>query len=287
MKLIESCKYKLARYLERNPLVNIFLYNNIIYFPFLLPHEKDFHGIKLLLKSNKSNLFLDVGANNGISSLGFRRLGYENPIYMFEPNIFIYKKFLKKFKVRNNFKVFNFGLGEKNEIKNIFFPFYKKVCLHYFGSSEKKYIIDSIKLTSPNYLHKIKIEKTQMALRKYDTLNIKKKIDFIKIDVEGHDLHVLKGMKKSIKKFNPIILVEYNTENFKEIYKFLNSYNAYIFKFDNKKFKKLKKIDFLKNNKSLARSHKKNLLSSRNVFFIPKNNLKKFNIKNLNDNYFS
>ena len=94
-------------------------------------------------------------------------------------------------------------------------------------------------------------------------------------------------MKKSIKKFNPIILVEYNTENFKEIYKFLNSYNAYIFKFDNKKFKKLKKIDFLKNNKSLARSHKKNLLSSRNVFFIPKNNLKKFNIKNLNDNYFS
>ena len=27
-------------------------------------------------------------------------------------------------------------------------------------------------------------------------------------------------MKKSIKKFNPIILVEYNTENFKEIYKF-------------------------------------------------------------------
>ena len=57
MKLIESYKYKLARYLERNPLVNIFLYNNIIYFPFLLPHEKDFHGIKLLLKSNKSNLF--------------------------------------------------------------------------------------------------------------------------------------------------------------------------------------------------------------------------------------
>lgn len=269
--LIEICKYKIARLLERNPLINVSLYNHIIHFPFLLPHEKDFHGIKLLVKSNKSNLFLDVGANNGISSLGFRRLGYENPIYMFEPNNFIYKKFLQKFKSKSHFKVFNYGLGAKNELKDIFYPFYGKVCLHYFGSSNKKYIKDSIKLTSPNYLDKIKITKSKMKLKKYDTLNFKKKIDFIKIDVEGHDLFVLKGMKKSIDKFSPIILVEFNTENFNEIYKFLKNYKAFIFKFDEKKFKMLKKKDFFNKTQNLARSHKKNLLSSRNVFFIPNN----------------
>ncbi len=269
--LIEICKYKIARLLERNPLINIFLYNNIIHFPFLLPHEKDFHGIKLLVKSNKSNLFLDVGANNGISSLGFRRLGYENPIYMFEPNKYIYKKFLTKFKLKDNFKVFNYGLGIDNEIKDIFYPFYRNICLHYFGSSNKDYIKDSIKLTSPNYINKIKIIKSKMTLKQYDQLNFKKKIDFVKIDVEGHDLFVLEGMKKSIKKFSPIILVEFNTENFKDIFKFLNSYQAFIFKFDEKKFKRLKMKDFLGRSKILARSHKKNLLSSRNVFFIPNN----------------
>ncbi len=269
--LIEICKYKIARLLERNPLINIFLYNNIIHFPFFLPHEKDFHGIKLLVKSNKSNLFLDVGANNGISSLGFRQLGYENPIYMFEPNTFIYKKFLTKFRLRNNFKIFNYGLGVDNEIKDIFYPFYGNICLHYFGSSNKKYIKDSIKLTSPNYINKIKIVKSKMTLKKYDKLNFKKKIDFVKIDVEGHDLFVLEGMKNSIKKFSPIILVEFNIENFKEIYKFLNSYKAFIFKFDEKKFKRLRIKDFLGKSKILARSHKKNLLSSRNVFFIPNN----------------
>ena len=277
--LLEICKYKIARLLERNPLINIFFYNNIIHFPFLLPHEKDFHGIKLLLKSNKSNLFLDVGANNGISSLGFRKLGYENPIYMFEPNKFIFKKFLSKFKSRNNFKVFNYGLGRNNEIKDIFYPFFGNVCLHYFGSSKKKYISDSIKLTSPNYIDKIKITKSKMKLKKYDKLKFKKKIDFIKIDVEGHDLFVLKGMKKSIKKFSPIILVEFNKENFIQIYKFLNSYKAYIFKFDEKKFKRLKINKFLASSRILARSHKKNLLSSRNVFFIPNNYP---NIKNIN-----
>ena len=71
-----------------------------------------------------------------------------------------------------------------------------------------------------------------MKLKKYDKLNFKK-IDFIKIDVEGHDLFVLKGMKRVLKNF-PIILVEFNKENFIQIYKFLNSYKAYIFKFDEK-----------------------------------------------------
>ena len=279
--LIEICKYKIARLLERNPLINIFFYNYIIHFPFLLPHEKDFHGIKLLLKSNKSNLFLDVGANNGISSLGFRRLGYENPIYMFEPNKFIFKKFLIKFKSKNNFKVFNYGLGSNNEIKDIFYPFYGNVCLHYFGSSNKKYIKDSIKLTSPNYTDKIKITKSKMKLIKYDSLKFKRKIDFIKIDVEGHDLFVLKGMKKSIKKFSPIILVEFNKENFFEIYKFLDSYKAYIFKFDEKIFKRLKIKTLSRSSKILARSHKENLLSSRNVFFIPNNHPNFINIKKI------
>ena len=45
---------------------------------------------QIIAKSNKSNLFLDVGANNGISSLGFRRLGYENQfICLSQTNLFL------------------------------------------------------------------------------------------------------------------------------------------------------------------------------------------------------
>ena len=120
-----------------------------------------------------------------------------------------------------------------------------------------------------------------MKLIKYDSLKFKRKIDFIKIDVEGHDLFVLKGMKKSIKKFSPIILVEFNKENFFEIYKFLDSYKAYIFKFDEKIFKRLKIKTLSRSSKILARSHKENLLSSRNVFFIPNNHPNFINIKKI------
>lgn len=269
--ILSLLKYRLARILEQNPKLNIFFYNKVIHFPFFLPHEKDYHGIKLLVKSSKSSIFLDIGSNNGISSLGFRKLGFINQIYMFEPNKFINKKFLLKFKQKKNYKVFNFGLSNLNCSKSIYYPFIGNYCLHYFGSFDKNYITNSIKLTSPKYAKKIIIKKSKLRLKKFDSLNIKKKIDFIKIDVEGHDYFVLQGMKRAIKKNLPIILVEFNKENFKKIYNFLSYYNAYIFLFSHKKFIK---IDLKKNNEyptQLARSKKNDLLSIRNVFFVPKN----------------
>ena len=56
-----------------------------------------------------------------------------------------------------------------------------------------------------------------------------KKIDFIKIDVEGHEYNVLQGAIKTINKFRPIIIFEFN-----EITKALSKYSykdyAYLIK---------------------------------------------------------
>ena len=43
---------------------------------------------------------------------------------------------------------------------------------------------------------------------KLDNFKINKKISFIKIDCEGHELEVLKGSIKTIKKNKPILLVQ-------------------------------------------------------------------------------
>ena len=65
---------------------------------------------------------------------------------------------------------------------------------------------------------------------------------FIKIDVEGFDHKVIKGMLKSIKKFRPIILVEMNKENFNEIYEMLKKYYVpYQFIFESNSFKRISK----------------------------------------------
>ena len=114
------------------------------------------------------------------------------------------------------------------------------------------------------------IKSTIFDIKKFDELNIKENICFLKIDVEGFDEYVLYGMKNFLKKNSPIILVEYNECNFSKIYEFLkNKYSCYFYNFDKNKLEKLKRLDVLKLIKGeiLENRYKKN---SVNIFFINK-----------------
>ena len=114
-KSFELIKYKLIRYIESNYKINLLIYNNIHLFKFLLPHEKDYYGMRLVCKNNPKDIILDIGASLGISSLGFIKLGFENKIYAFEPNYILYKKYLtKNLKKYKNIKVKNIALGSTN-----------------------------------------------------------------------------------------------------------------------------------------------------------------------------
>ncbi len=50
------------------------------------------------------------------------------------------------------------------------------------------------------------------------------RVDFIIIDVEGYELHVLRGAKKTIRKYKPLMLIEVFSENRDFVYKFLEEY---------------------------------------------------------------
>ena len=68
--LFNILKYKIVRIIEKRPRLNILIYNNVRYFKFLLPHEKDYLGMKKICENKKSKDILDIGGNIGISSLG-------------------------------------------------------------------------------------------------------------------------------------------------------------------------------------------------------------------------
>jgi len=51
-----------------------------------------------------------------------------------------------------------------------------------------------------------------------------KKLDLIKIDAEGHEVPILKGAKKLIKKFKPLILTEFDVNNKQKIIDLLPEY---------------------------------------------------------------
>ena len=260
-------KYKTARWIERYPLLTILIYNKTKYLKFLLPHEKDYYGILKLANNSKKYSLIDVGANIGISSIGFRKLGFINPIYLFEPNFFIFHKYLKKLKKNNNnFFLKNLALSNKKEIKKLYLAYYRGKNIHFLSSFSKNYIINSIKITYKNLENNMNIVSKKVKCEKFDNLKIKTPPTFIKLDTEGHDYDVLIGMKNTIKKYKPIFLIEYNKNIFLKICNFLKSYKPYLYDYRQKKFLKINSIT----RKNIGRTSIKNLLTTRNIFFIPR-----------------
>ena len=97
--MLFNLKYRIVKLIEAIPLLQIFIYNNLEKFNFLFPHDKDYNGIKLLFHKNEKRDFLDIGANIGLSTIGFREMGFKsNNIHLFEPDNFLIKEYLNKIK---------------------------------------------------------------------------------------------------------------------------------------------------------------------------------------------
>ena len=63
--------------------------------PFLLPHDQSYYALRHFIKAAPNGLFLDVGANDGISALSFRKFDKRYSILSLEPNI-MHEPALKK-----------------------------------------------------------------------------------------------------------------------------------------------------------------------------------------------
>ena len=267
--MIVYLKHQLVKVIEKIPLLQIFIYNNLEIFDFLLPHDKDYYALKLLFSVNERRSFLDIGGNIGLSSIGFRKLGYKNTIHIFEPDTKLVSRNLLKIKKKyKNIKIHSVGLSNKNSFQNLYQAYYKNIYFHFNNSFDQKYIKQKLYENYGDKSKKFLIKSKKLSLKKFDNMKINDRVCFIKIDVEGLDHKVLYGMKNCIKKFLPVILVEYNYSNFSKIQNFLKKkYDCYFYDFQNNKLKKLSVhlIQKLKNGKILENIFKKN---SVNLFFI-------------------
>lgn len=265
-------KHQLIKKIEKIPLLQIFIYNHLKFLNFLLPHDKDYYALKLLFQTNEERSFLDVGGNIGLSTLGFIKLGFnKNKIHLFEPDSSLIKKYLNNIKEKYpKIKIYPFGLSYKSYSKNLYKAYYKNYFFHFNNSFSKNYIKKKLFDNYGKDSNKFTIRSKTLKLKKFDQLNIKEEICFIKIDVEGLDHEVIFGMKRCIQKFLPTILVEYNYSNFSKIYNFLKQkYDCYFYDFKKNKLNKLTKLSInkLKKGKILESVFKKN---SVNIFFIKK-----------------
>ena len=275
--MLQSLKYSIVKFLEKNPYLQMFIYNNLFFFKFLLPQDKDYLGIKILFNKNEKRTFVDIGGNIGLSTASFREMGFKkNQILIFEPDKFLFEKYLIKIlNYYGNIKIFNFGLSNKNESKILYQANYNNLSIHLNNSFSKKYILKKIKNNYPKKYCYFRYDKKKYKLKKFDDIKYKKKICFIKIDVEGFDHLVIMGMKNFLKKNNPVFLIEFNQSNFSIIWNLLKKkYNCFLYSIDENSFKLFSKLNI----KKLINGHifdKKYDKNSINLFLIPK----KFKLK--------
>ena len=119
---IFNLRYRLIKFIEDIPLLQILIYNNLSKFKFLFPHDKDYLGLKLLFGKDEKRDFIDVGGNIGLSFIGFRELGFKNNcIHIFEPDKYLIDNYIKKLKnYYTNVKIYDFGLSFRDQKKMLF-----------------------------------------------------------------------------------------------------------------------------------------------------------------------
>lgn len=202
--------------------------------------EEDANGVGYL-NFNKNVNIIDVGASDGISAKFFSRKLKVNKIICFEPN----KSYAKKLRKLNidNLIVNEYGIGQFNKYHKIFFPRYKLLSknldlvtyTYYNKQSLKKRINLDFK-----FKKNISIIESKLYLKKIR--KIKTKIDLIKIDVNGHESSVVKGLSNIIRRDKPALIIE-TGDDIKVIDRYLKKYGfkKYLFLKDYNKFVEIKK----------------------------------------------
>ena len=176
------------------------------------------------MKKKKFDYLVDVGANSGIYSLIIGKKYKNIRVISFEPVLLSTNKFIKNLKLNSNLKnikIFNFGLSDKNSSLLM-------------KSQKKKNYIQTGGFGVVKKNENLKNLHTQKAIFKIgdEILKLKKKKIVLKIDTEGHEEFVIKGLNKLLSNNQILLQIEIFDKNFSKIDNILNK----------KKFQKLNSI---------------------------------------------
>ena len=152
-------------------------------------HEKNIQELlrKYIFNKIKLGTSIDIGAHIGSYSIFLSK--YFKKVYSFECNPTTFRILRLNSELVKNIEIFNLFLSNSN--KNVFLKINELDSGHCYQSKKHS----NIKVRSVN-------------TEKFLTHKIKKKIEFIKIDVEGHESDILMSIKNLLIKNKPIILFE-------------------------------------------------------------------------------
>ncbi|WP_152223919.1 FkbM family methyltransferase [Pseudomonas sp. SCB32] len=169
-------------------------------------HDVDFNGLPLLQRSPRT--ILDIGANLGQSIVSLRVLFPDAVIHSFEANPLLLPSLTEVSQaLPGTNSVHGFGLSNIEGTFELNVPYSGET--PYLEESSIKidyYELPWVKEKFEERGGLSKLEKIECRIRKGDLLQLSP--DIIKVDVEGAEALVLEGLRETIHKYHPTILVE-------------------------------------------------------------------------------
>tara|TARA_B100001250_G_scaffold10270_1_gene8938 strand:+ start:872 stop:1684 length:813 start_codon:yes stop_codon:yes gene_type:complete len=146
---------------------------------------------------------IDIGVYRGMYS--YHLLKYSEFVYAFEANSLLIDKIKKSFKNNNNIKIENLAISSSSGTTKLKIPIRDENVEH---DHEQKYQLGIASIHAGNDLDNLNYHSIDVKKITLDQYHFQHKIGFIKIDVEGHELDIIRGGKNLLERDKPNLLVE-------------------------------------------------------------------------------
>ena len=221
---------KIEFFLKKNFLPQSYLFEKRIKRSIKNNDEKELQLLKKIIIPETDTI--DVGVYRGVYS--YEMAKYSKMVHAFEPNPIIFKDIeLNLSKIIKNINFYNFALSDNENKVLLKVPIRNK---NYDKDNyEEYYQMGRATIHEQNVMGDI--ETFEIKSKKLDNFTFSNRISFIKIDVEGHEMSVIKGAENTIKQYKPTLLVEIEEKHSKqkvlESINYINSLGYESFFYDN------------------------------------------------------
>lgn len=142
---------------------------------------------------SETSIVLDVGANIGLHSIYFSGLAKEGCILALEPSLETFCLLANNVAHISNIVPINLAISDEGKIANFFHA--SDNAYSSLVDTQRKEIVSVLRVPC------MKVDDVISGLCLY-------RVDFVKIDVEGLEFNVLRGMVEVISKYQPVIFCE-------------------------------------------------------------------------------
>jgi len=169
------------------------------------PHDVDFAAFG---KLPGSGLFLDVGASIGQSALSFRIFNREAPILSLEPLPGHRDDLRFVGRVIEGHRYMMVGAAEESRTATLFVPMlgsYELPAESSLSRDSAAGVLDRLEAEGVDR-KRLTLKEVRVELRRLDDLALDP--SFVKIDVEGAELAVLRGLQATLERSRPALMIE-------------------------------------------------------------------------------